>query len=106
MMKSWMLLLAALAIATAASAADEKKFDPKQLVADLEERTGEVNHDIYAFEAKLDARLDPDRIRRAGSLRHRVEELESRVFCPSLSLSLSYFLCRFLEIHSNFPHTL
>lgn len=100
--------MAALAIVTAAAAADEKKkFDPKELVSHLVERTGEITHEIYAFEAKLDARLDPDRIRRAGSLRHRVEELEGtqRLLSVSLSLSFSvslFFSASFLKFTANF----
>jgi hypothetical protein len=74
-MKSLRLLLAALAVVTAVLA-DHHEHSHDADIDKLIERTDHVTSSISRVEALLDARLDEKRIKRAGSLRARVEHLE------------------------------
>lgn len=79
-MKSLRLLLAALAVVTAVLA-DHHEHAPShdEVINKLVDRTNHITSGIHHFESELDARLDPARIRKAGSLRARVELLEGKI---------------------------
>nr|WKD64898.1 linker L3a [Lumbricus terrestris] len=72
-----LLLAAALAVVVTFASADSPPAQSHDEIIDkLIERTNKITTSISHVESLLDDRLDPKRIRKAGSLRHRVEELE------------------------------
>lgn len=76
-MKSLRLLLAALAVVTAVLA-DHHEHSLDDDIDKLLQRGRKLIGRFDHLDSLVDSRLDPTRIRKAGSLRHRVEELEGK----------------------------